>query len=60
MSSINMTPIHPGEIPKEEFLNEMVISQHKLVKDINVPARRINEIVQQKRAISADTVLPLG
>ena len=55
-----MTPIHPGEIPKEEFLNEMVISQHKLVKDINVPARRINEIVQQKRAISADTVLPLG
>ena len=38
----------------------MHISQYRLAKDINVPPRRINEIVQGKRAISADTALRLG
>ncbi|MBN2426631.1 MAG: HigA family addiction module antidote protein [Calditrichaceae bacterium] len=60
MSDKKIPPIHPGEILKEEFLDEMGISQYKLAKDINVPARRINEIVHQKRAISADTALRLG
>jgi antitoxin HigA-1 len=60
MSNKRMPPIHPGEILKEEFLDEMGITQYKLAKDINVPARRINEIVHQKRAISADTALRLG
>jgi addiction module HigA family antidote len=58
--SKKMPPIHPGEILKEEFLDEMGITQYKLAKDINVPARRINEIVHKKRAISADTALRLG
>ena len=53
-------PIHPGEILFEEFLKPMNISQYKLAKDINVPARRINEIVQGKRAITANTALRLG
>ncbi len=60
MSNKKMAPIHPGEILKEEFLDEMGITQYKLAKDISVPARRINEIVHQKRAISADTALRLG
>ena len=55
-----MPPIHPGEILKEEFLDEIGITQYRLAKDINVPARRINEIVHRKRAISADTALRLG
>ena len=53
-------PIHPGEILLEEFLKPMNISQYRLAKDINVPARRINEIVQGKRAISVDTALRLS
>ena len=60
MSSKKMPPIHPGEILKEEFLDEMGITQYKLAKDINVPPRRINEIVQGKRSITADTALRLG
>lgn len=60
MTSTKMSPIHPGEILKEEFLDEMGISQYRLAKDINVPPRRINEIVQGKRAITADTALRLG
>jgi len=53
-------PVHPGEILMEEFLSPMEISQYRLAKDINVPARRINEIVLGKRAITADTALRLS
>src|SRR5712692_3026101 len=53
-------PVHPGEILLEEFLKPMEISQYKLAKDISVHPRRINEIVQGKRAISADTALRLS
>jgi plasmid maintenance system antidote protein VapI len=52
----NMTdkfpPIHTGEILLVEFLEPMGISQYRLAKDINVPPRRINEIVLGKRAIT--------
>ncbi len=44
----------------EEFLIPMEISQYRLAKDINVPPRRINEIVLGKRAITADTALRLS
>jgi len=54
------TPIHPGEILLEEFLKPLGISQYKLAKDVNVPARRINEIVHGKRSITADTGLRLS
>ena len=53
-------PIHPGEILMEEFLKPMGISQYKLAKDISVPARRINEIIQGKRSITPDTALRLS
>lgn len=52
--------IHPGEILLEEFLQPMGITQYRLAKEISVPQRRISEIVQGKRAISADTALRLG
>src|SRR6266481_5695625 len=60
MTEHRVPPIHPGEILLEEFLKPMNISQYRLAKDISVPARRINEIVQGKRAISADTALRLS
>jgi antitoxin HigA-1 len=44
----------------EDFLKEMEISQYRLAKGIAVPPRRINEIVQGKRSITADTALRLG
>jgi addiction module HigA family antidote len=55
-----IAPIHPGEILMEEFLKPLGVSQYKLGKDINVPARRINEIVHGKRSITADTALRLS
>ena len=55
-----LTPIHPGEILLEEFLQPLEISQYRLAKDIGVPVRRINEIVLGKRRITADTALRLS
>ena len=49
--------IHPGEILLEEFLEPMELSQNRLARAIDVPPRRINEIVLGKRAISADTAI---
>ena len=51
---------HPGEILAEEFLNPMELSQTALARAIGVPPRRINEIVQGHRAITADTALRLA
>ena len=53
-------PVHPGEVLLEEFLKPMGISQNRLSLNIGVPARRINEIVLQKRRITADTALRLA
>ncbi len=60
MASQKLKSVHPGEILFEEFLNHLDVNQYRLAKDIHVPARRINEIVQGKRAISADTALRLS
>ena len=54
------SPVHPGEIILEEFLNPLGINQYRLASDIGVHARRINEIVHGQRAISADTALRLS
>jgi addiction module HigA family antidote len=49
--------IHPGEILKEEFLDELSISAYKLAKDIFIPQTRISQIIKGKRRITADTAL---
>jgi addiction module HigA family antidote len=52
--------IHPGEVLQEDFINELPITQHSLAVAIGVPPRRINEIVQGKRGITADTACRLS
>lgn len=53
-------PIHPGEILRTEFLEPMNISQYRVAKEIHVPARRINQIIKGKRAITVDTAIRLS
>jgi antitoxin HigA-1 len=60
MTTKKLPPIHPGEVLLTEFLEPMQLSQYALAKAISVPARRINEIVLGKRAISPDTALRLS
>ena len=55
-----MPPVHPGEILLMEFLEPLDVSQYQLAKAVDVPARRINEIVHGQRRISADTALRLA
>jgi antitoxin HigA-1 len=52
--------IHPGEILREEFLKPMKLSAYQLAKELHVPAPRVNDIVLEKRAISADTAVRLA
>jgi len=55
-----LAPLHPGEVLFEEFMRPMGISQNQLGRDLNVPPRRINEIVHGQRSITADTALRLA
>jgi len=55
-----LEPIAPGEILLEEFMKPFGLSINELARKIDVPAGRISEIVNGKRAISADTALRLG
>jgi len=59
-NNVKLAPVHPGEVLLEEFLIPMGISQNRLALKINVPARRINEIMLGKRRITADTALRLA
>lgn len=63
-SSTTMTDLlpnpHPGDILLEDFLKPMGLSQNALARAVNVPPRRINEIVLGKRSLTADTDLRLS
>ncbi len=50
---------HIGKILKSEFLEPLKLSQNALAKAIGIPANRINNIVNGKLGISADTDLRL-
>ncbi|MBI4288698.1 MAG: HigA family addiction module antidote protein [Chloroflexi bacterium] len=60
MTETKLHPVHPGEVLLEEFVKPMGLSQNRLAIDIGVPPRRINEIVLEKRRITADTALRLA
>ena len=56
---MSRTPIHPGEILKDE-LAELGMSGAALARQIKVPANRISKIIAGKRNITANTALRLG
>lgn len=58
--SKTLKPIHPGEILREEFMVPMGISSNALARAVGVTPARINEIVRERRGITADTALRLA
>jgi addiction module HigA family antidote len=60
MREEKMAPVHPGEILLEDFMKPLGLTQYRLAKEMNVYPRKVNEIVQGKRAITADTALRLA
>jgi antitoxin HigA-1 len=55
-----MRPIHPGEVLREEFLLPLGLTAHALALALQVSAPRINDIVRERRAVTADTALRLA
>lgn len=60
MPEEKMAPVHPGEILIEDFMKPLGISQYRLAKAIHVYPRKVSEIIQGKRSITADTALRLA
>lgn len=54
------TPIHPGEVLLEDFLVPLKLTKYRLAKDLGVPPTRVQDIIDGKRGISADTALRLS
>ncbi len=55
-----MRPVHPGEILREDYLVPLGMSASALAKALNVPPPRINDIVRERRGITADTAMRLA
>jgi addiction module HigA family antidote len=58
--SRKLPPIHPGEVLREEFMQPLGLSSNALANAIGVTAARVNDIVRERRGISADTALRLA
>ena len=55
-----MRPVHPGEVLREDYLIPLGLSASALAKALHVPAQRINDIVRERRGITADTAMRLA
>ena len=53
-------PTPPGEILLEEFLKPMKLTQTALAERMSVPLQRVNTLINDKRAVTADTALLLS
>jgi len=60
MAINGMRPIHPGEILREEFLEPLNISPAALARALHVSAPTVNEIVRERRGVTADMAIRLG
>ncbi len=55
-----LTPVHPGQILRADFMEPLDLSQNQLSLDLHVPATRISDIINGKRGITAETAIRLG
>jgi addiction module HigA family antidote len=55
-----LSPIHPGEILREDYLKPLGLSMNRLALELRVPVTRISEIIHERRGITSDTALRLA
>jgi addiction module HigA family antidote len=60
MSLSMLPPIHPGEILREEFMHPLGLSSNALARRLGVTPARVNDLVLERRGITADTALRLA
>ena len=59
-SKVPANAVHPGEILREEFMAPMGLTSTELAKHLRVSVPRVNEIVRERRAVTADTAMRLA
>ena len=60
MFNNGMRPVHPGEILREEYLHPLDMTPTALARLLNVSAPTVNEIVRERRSVTADVALRLA
>jgi addiction module HigA family antidote len=60
MNTRDRPPIHPGEVLKADFLQDMNITPYRLAKDIGIPRSRLTAVLRGERAITPDTAVRLS
>jgi addiction module HigA family antidote len=60
MTKAKVFAVHPGEILREEFMKPLGISSNRLAKELHVSVPRVNDIVLERRSVTADTAVRLG
>jgi addiction module HigA family antidote len=55
-----LSPVHPGEILREEFLAPMKLTAYAVAARIGVPRTRIERLAREETPVTADTALRLG
>lgn len=60
MVKSGMRPVHPGEVLREDYMEPLGLSSNGLARELGVTAARVNEIVRERRGVTADTALRLA
>jgi addiction module HigA family antidote len=60
MKSRRLSPVHPGEILRDDLMKPLRLSINGLARDLRVPVTRMSEVVNGRRSITADTALRLA
>jgi addiction module HigA family antidote len=60
MTKNGMRPVHPGEVLREDFIKPLNMSGNALARHLGVPTSRVNDILLERRGITADTALRLS
>jgi addiction module HigA family antidote len=55
-----LSPVHPGEILREEFLGPLAMSRYALAAVLRVPRTRVERLVREETGVTPDTALRLG
>lgn len=57
---LEVPPVHPGEVLREDFLKPLRLTQSQLAKELEVSFRAVNEIVNEKRSVSPEMAIRLA
>jgi addiction module HigA family antidote len=60
MVTKKLRAVHPGDILRHDFMDPLGLSAYRLAKELGVTAPTVNEIVRQRRAVTAEMALRLS